>query len=150
MRGLAGLLGILGALCVAAPAPALEFVEKTELEFGGIAATQSQGPVAVTPQGGSNCGVHTCLGGHQAARMHIKKADRSAQYSLSYSTGDVLTRVGGGGTIPLQNLNDSAGSLITTNKGGNARFRIGGEILLGPDTPGGDYTGTYTIILELQ
>lgn len=150
MRGLAGLLGILGALWAVAPAAALDFFEKTDLQFGGIAATSSQGPVIVTPQGSASCGVHTCLGGHQAARMHVKHAESSAQYSLSYSTGDVLTRVGGGGSIPLQNLNDSAGGLITTNGGGNAKFTVGGELLLGPDTPGGDYTGTYTIILELQ
>ena len=146
LRGLAALC----ALGLALSAVALDIREKTQLEFGGIATGPSSGPVTLAPTGGVSCGVHTCLGGAAPSKIHIKKGERNSQYSISYSTGDLLLQSGGSGTIPLQNLNDSAGGLLVTNGGGNAKFDIGGEIVVGPATPGGDYGGTYTIILELQ
>lgn len=151
MRGLLAVLGIAWTLFGAAPAVAqAQFVEQSQLEFGSIAVGQSSGPVGVAPNGGAGCGVHTCLGGQGAARFQIVQGESNTAYSINYSTGDVLAHSSGSGTIPLQNLNDDVGGVLRTNNGGVGRLRVGGEIVIGPSTPGGSYTGTYTILLELQ
>lgn len=142
---------LLLALAAASPAEAQpHFVEQAELEFGTVASGQSTGPVSVAADGAVACGAHTCLGGQAPARFMVTQAESRTAYSLNYSTGDVLTRAGGGGSIPLQNLADDVGGVMRTNSGGVGRFRVGGEIVIGPSTPGGTYTGTYTILLEVQ
>lgn len=150
MRALLVLLGIAWALCSAEPACAQRFIEQSELEFGTIAAGQSTGPVSVAPTGAASCGVHTCLGGQGAARFQVVQAQGNTAYSINYSSGDVLAHSSGARTIPLQNLNDDVGGVLRTNNGGVGRFRVGGEIVIGPSTPGGAYSGTYTVLIELQ
>jgi len=150
---LAALLGVAAFASLAGlarPAGAqLQATEQRSLEFGLIAAAGTSGAVTVTPGGAASCGPHTCLGGQAAARFRVRGGS-SEVYALSYSSGDTLARSGGGGSLPLQNLADDAGGTLTLNRGGQGRFRVGGEIVLGPTTPGGDYSGTYTIFFNLQ
>jgi hypothetical protein len=127
----------------------LQIIEQRALGFGLIAAGGTSGAVTVTTAGTATCGPHTCLGGHAEARFRVRGGS-SEVYDLSYSSGDTLDRTGGGGSVPLQNLADDVGGILTLNNGGQGRFRVGGEIVLGPTTPGGDYSGTYTIFFTLQ
>lgn len=139
----------LALLCIPANAN-VTINEQRELDFGLIAAGQSTGAVTVTPQGNISCGPHTCLGGHQAARIRVS-GDRRGVYDVSYSTGDTLSHTGGGGAIPIGNFtDDTLGGSLLLNSGGQGRLFIGGDLTVGPTTIGGDYTGNFTILFNLQ
>jgi len=139
---------VLAACCLSAQAN-VSVNEQRTLDFGLIATGPTTGPVTVTPFGSISCGPHTCLGGHQADRLKVS-GNRNGVYDVSYSSGDVLTHVVGGATIPIGNFSDSAGGTIVLNSGGQAQFFVGGQLILGPLTPGGEYAGTFTIIFNLQ
>jgi hypothetical protein len=136
-------------LCIPADAN-VTVQEQLELGFGLIAAAQSSGIATVTPQGNISCGPHTCMGGHQAARLRLR-GNRNGVYDISYSTGDTLAHTGGGGSIPFGNFtDDTLGGVLILNQGGQGRLLVGGDLTVGPSTIGGDYTGNYTIIFNLQ
>jgi hypothetical protein len=150
--GLVALVGVTFAAFAGLAQPArgpLQITEQRSLQFGLIAAGASTGAVTVTPAGTVSCGPHTCLGGQAEARFRVRGGS-SEVYDLSFSTGDALNHVGGGASVPLQNLGDDVGGILVLNPGGQGRFRVGGEVVVGPTTRGGDYSGTYTIFFNLQ
>ena len=123
--------------------------EKRDLDFGLIAAGQSTGVVTVSPFGGASCGPHTCLGGQEPAWIRVS-GNKNGVYDMSYSSGDTLVHTGGGGSIPLGNFTDQVGGTLVLNPGGQGRIHIGGDLTVGPLTTGGDYSGTFTVIFNLQ
>lgn len=143
-------LAAIAVVCIPANATITRVREQRELDFGLIAAGQSVGAVTLSPQGAISCGPHTCLGGHQAARLRVR-GNRRGVYDVSYSSGDTLNRVGGGGSVPIGNFTDDTnGGTLVLNPGGQARLHVGGDLTVGPTTIGGDYTGNFTILFNLQ
>jgi hypothetical protein len=142
-------LALVLALAASSASGNVTATEKRDLSFGLVAAGQATGAVTVTPAGAVFCGPHTCLGGQQAERLKLS-GDKHGVYDITYSTGDVLDHAGGGGSIPLGSFTDSAGGLLILNGGGQAQLFVGGALTVGPLTTGGDYTGSYTIIFNLQ
>jgi hypothetical protein len=132
----------------APPIAAQQVTEQQSLAFGRIAEGQTSGTVTVTPTGTASCGPLTCLGGqHEASFQVIGLSLRT--YGLSYSTGNTLNRTGGG-SLPLQNFKDNKNGTLTLNLLGVGTFRVGGDLSVSPTAPGGDYSGTYTIIFNLE
>lgn len=135
-------------LLLAAPAGAQIVTELAELEFGTIAVGQNSGVVALPPTGAAQCGPHTCLGGQQSARYQIQGLPLTT-YSITFSNGDQLDLQGGGGSVPLQNLRATGNDSVTTGLLGAGTFRVGGDLVLGPTTPGGSYSGTFEVTVDL-
>ena len=74
-----------------------------------------------------------------------------SQYSLGFSTGDVLSQVSGSDTIHAPEPgSDDHGGVLQTNRGGCRPLQSREERSCSVPSPpaSGDYTGTYTVILE--
>ena len=132
----------------APPAAAQQVTEQQSLAFGRIAEGQTSGTVTVTPTGTASCGPHTCLGGQSGARFQVIGLSLQS-YGISYSTGNTLNRTGGG-SLPLQNFKDDKNGTLTLNLLGAGTVRVGADLSLSPTAPSGNYSGTYTIIFNLQ
>ena len=137
------------ASALATPAAAQNVSQTQPLDFGRVALGSGSGSVTVTPAGAATCGPHYCLGSHQSASFQVSGLSLLI-VDISFSSGNVLTLQGGGGTLDLVNLVDSRGGSFRLSLLGTGSFDVGGDLVVPNTTAAGLYDGIYEVFVDYQ
>lgn len=141
----------------------LSLVANQAMNFGRIAPTPAGGTVVLDPDTnactttGTIVRVGTCrpaeFSGMGVRRMRVR---------ITLPTTITLTRVGGGGTMTVNNLAlDPTPDLVPIGNGNSRRweiqpndgifdFRVGGTLNVGANQAGGTYDGTFVVTVQYQ
>lgn len=141
----------------------LSLAANQTMNFGRIAPTPAGGTVVLNPDTnvctttGTIVRVGTCrpaeFSGMGVRRMRVR---------ITLPTTITLTRVGGGGTMTVNNLAlDPTPDLVPIGNGNSRRweiqpsngifdFRVGGTLNVGANQAGGTYDGTFVVTVQYQ
>lgn len=143
---------ICNAHLLAQPIPPTSVTWQSDLSFGNFSPAATGGTVTVSTTGARTSSGVILLGGTVSnAQFTARSTGRSRLMTISFLTPSVsLSRTGGGGSMTL-NLGPIAPASYT-HPGGrhNQTIRIGGTLNVGTihSNPPGNYTGTFTIIVN--
>jgi Domain of unknown function (DUF4402) len=143
------------AAAVTAPARAVvvtagQFINSSDLRFGGIVPGTTQGNVILNP----TTNLRTFTGGVQALGGVAGAADFSAlsnpgqftSLSINLPNQIFLARAGGGApTMRVNAFTLFGNGLLAFGTSGMYTFRVGGTLRVGANQPVGNYSATFTV-----
>lgn len=137
-----------GATAQVAIVTPLSIVKTEDLRFGEIIPGPAAGTVNINPatDARTSSGPLTLVGNGHGASHFIGLADRFRIVFVTNSAPPVLTRVGGGATMTITNL-QRTGTLFFVPAGGFINIDVGGTLAVGANQPAGVYTGTFNVTM---
>jgi len=133
----------------AARAQTVNITEQRSLEFGKVATSSIPGTVTISASGGKSVtgGVIDLGKNHREAEFRIT-GPRDALVIVTLPT--MATVSGGGGTGTLTNFTMDRSNPIDLGRRGRSEISVGATLNLGTHLPGADYTGSFTVYVDLQ
>lgn len=132
-----------------AQAQSVNITERRELNFGKVATSSTPGTVTISPSGGKSTtgGVIDLGKNHREARFRITGPDDAIVIVTLPTTATVT---GGGGSGTLSNFVMDPPNPINLGRRGRANITVGATLNLGTNLPAADYTGNFTVYVDIQ
>ena len=120
--------------------------EDTSLNFGIILADNSASSVTVRPNGTHNATGNTIVTGPISNAFFRLTGEPNTNFTVGFSTGDFLT--GPGEAMELSRFRHNNRNNLFFRNNGRRNLKVGARLLLNNNQVAGNYTGTYTLIIE--
>jgi hypothetical protein len=132
-----------------AQAQTVNITERRSLNFGKVATSSISGTAVITPSGTKSVtgGVIDLGKNHREAEFRITGPDNALVY-VTFPTSATVS--GGGGTGTLTNFTMDQTNPIDLGRRGRVNISVGATLNLGTHLPGADYSGSFTVYVDLQ
>jgi hypothetical protein len=127
----------------------LSIVKLRDMDFASAIPGATGGTIIIDPTNDSRSvtGSVIAAGGTPLAAQFITAATAGRLLQVNHGGLPTLTRVGGGATMNVTQLTLNGPVLRTITATGILDLRVGGTLAVGANQLGGDYTGTFQIIV---
>jgi Mat/Ecp fimbriae major subunit len=129
-----------------------QLVKSDDLRFGLIIPTPTAGSVTIVPATGARTKLGTLtLAGTAfgpAKFTALGNPNQNTSLQLTLPANMTITRVGGGGSMTVNNWTFSGSGVSVLNAQGFYLFNLGARLNVGANQPVGNYTGTFTMTVN--
>jgi hypothetical protein len=141
-------LGAFFSAPVKAQLATITITETQSMNFGTIIADTVASTVRLRTNGQVDTTQATIAnGGDSLAEFDLTGEPKTA-FTISYSTGDVIS--GAGQDMTIGNFEDNRNGSASFKGNGAQTLKVGGTLFINNNQLGGSYSGTYTLIIEYQ
>lgn len=128
----------------------LEIYESQDIEFGTVAgSSDGSGSIILSPTGALNTtGYGVVIAGNARAGKYKVKGPPGATVLITLPTTAQVSN--GSASTTLSNFTSSPSAVGTLNSQGKLTILVGATMALPAGQPGGEYSGTFVIFVDLQ